>query len=214
MAPGPGALFVRALWATLRVRRVGREIPESLKAGGGQYIMAFWHGTLLLMVYAYIGERLTFLVSWHRDGELVTRIMQRFGMDPTRGSTSSGGTRALHSLLKKVKQGYDIAFTPDGPKGPARVAQEGIVQTARLAGLPVVPVGIAARRKRNLKSWDAFLVPLPFTRVVFAYGEPVRVPREATGGELEACKAAVQRGLEEATARAEAALGEEELWKV
>jgi len=213
LAPAPGALFVRLLWATLRVRRLGQEIPSGLKAGGGQYVMAFWHGTLLLMVYAYVGQRLTFLVSWHRDGELVTRVMQRFGMDPTRGSTSRGGIRALHSLVKKVRQGYDIAFTPDGPKGPPRIAQLGVVQTARLAGLPVVPVGMAARRKRTLRSWDSFLVPMPFTRVVFAYGEPVAVPREATEAELESCRRAVEEGIESATARAESALQEETLWR-
>ena len=110
--------------------------------------MAFWHGTLLLMVYAYVGKKLTFLVSWHRDGELVTRVMNHFGMDPTRGSTSKGGLRALHALLKKAKQGYDIAFTPDGPKGPARVAQMGVVQTARLSGLPIIPIGMAALKKK------------------------------------------------------------------
>lgn len=213
LAPLPGALFLRALWTTLRVRSVGREIPEGIKASGGQYVMAFWHGSLLLMVYAYVGEKLTFLVSWHRDGELVTRVMERFGMNPTRGSSSRGGIRALYSLLKKVKEGYDIAFTPDGPKGPARVAQAGVVQTARLSGLPVVPVAVAARRKRHLKSWDAFLVPYPFSRVAFAYGTPVRVAREAGDAEMEACRKAIEEGLEAAQAAAEAALSEETLWR-
>ncbi len=118
LAPFLGALFIRLLHRTLKIKMVGAGVAEEIEARGGQYIMAFWHGTLLLMVYAYVGKKLTFLVSWHRDGELVTRVMNRFGMDPTRGSTSKGGLRALHALLKKVKQGYDIAFTPDGPKGP------------------------------------------------------------------------------------------------
>lgn len=148
LTPLPAALLIKGLWGTLRVRAVGREFPEGIKAGGGQYMMAFWHGTLLLMVYAYVGSRLTFLVSWHRDGELITRVMKRFGMDPTRGSSTRGGLRALHALLKKVKDGYDIAFTPDGPRGPARVAQPGVVQTARLSGLPVVPIGMAALKKK------------------------------------------------------------------
>lgn len=213
VAPAPGALLVRLLWASVRVRRVGEETPRAIKAEGGQYIMAFWHGSLLLMVFAYVGEKLTFLVSWHRDGELVTRVMAFFGMDPTRGSSSRGGIRALHGLLKKVKEGYDIAFTPDGPKGPARVAQLGVVQTARLSGLPVVPFAVAARRKVHLRSWDSFLLPLPFTRLVFAYGEPLRVPREATEAELERFRAEIQERLNHAQERAENALGEETLWK-
>jgi len=149
LAPMPAALMIKGLKKTLKIRFVGREIPERIKSGGGQYVMAFWHGTLLLMVYAYVGQRLTFLVSWHRDGELITRVMKRFGMDPTRGSSTRGGLRALYALLKKVRDGYDIAFTPDGPRGPARVAQVGVVQTARLSGLPVVPIGMGALKKKR-----------------------------------------------------------------
>jgi lysophospholipid acyltransferase (LPLAT)-like uncharacterized protein len=96
-----------------------------------------------------VGKRLTFLVSWHRDGELITRVMKRFGMNPTRGSSTRGGLRALYALIKKVRDGYDIAFTPDGPRGPARAAQMGVVQTARLSGLPVVPIGMGALKKKR-----------------------------------------------------------------
>ncbi len=150
LGPPVGALLLRWLHASLRVRTIGRERLETLKGEGGQYIMAFWHGSLLLMVFAYVGSRLTFLVSWHRDGELVTRIMKHYGVNPTRGSTTRGGIRALHAMLSKVRRGYDIAFTPDGPRGPARVAQVGVVQTARLSGLPIVPVAWAARKKKRL----------------------------------------------------------------
>lgn len=216
LAPLPAALLLKALHASLRVRTVGREIPEAIKAAGGQYMMTFWHGTLLLMVYAFVGDRrrLTFLVSWHRDGELITRIIKYFGPEPTRGSTTRGGIRALHGLLKKVKEGYDIAFTPDGPRGPAHKAQEGVIQTARLSGLPIVPVGMAVRRKRVMGSWDGFMVPYPFTRVVFSYGEPVMVPRDLDGADVELYRARVETGLERAMRRAERALDEEDLWKV
>jgi len=161
LVPLPGALFIKALRATLRVRSVGREIPESIKEEGGQYIYTFWHGSLLMMVYGYVGERLTFLVSWHRDGELVTRVMRYFGMEPTRGSSTRGGIRALHQLLRKVREGYDIAFTPDGPRGPARKVQDGLIQTARLSGLPIVPVGFAARKKKRFDPGIPFKYRLP-----------------------------------------------------
>jgi len=150
LAPLPAACLLKGLRKTLKVRFVGREFPEEIKRAGGQYVMAFWHGTLLLMVFAYVGEKLTFLVSWHRDGELITRVMRHFGMNPTRGSTTRGGLRALYALIKKVKEGYDIAFTPDGPRGPARVAQVGVVQTARLSGLPIVPIGMGVLKKKRL----------------------------------------------------------------
>lgn len=149
LGPLPGALLIKGLHASLQIRHVDRRFPEAVKAQGGQYIMAFWHGDLLMMVYAYVGQKLTFLVSWHRDGELITRVMKYFGMNPTRGSTTRGGIRALHSLLRKVKEGYDIAFTPDGPRGPGRQAQLGVVQTARLSGLPILPIGVAALKKKR-----------------------------------------------------------------
>jgi len=150
VGPSIGAVLLRILYATLRVRTIDRERLEVYKREGGRYLMAFWHGNLLLMVFAYVGSRLTFLVSWHRDGELVTRVMKYFGINPTRGSTTRGGMKALRMLLKKAKQGYDIAFTPDGPRGPLREAQVGVVQTARLSGLPIVPFAVAARKKKRL----------------------------------------------------------------
>jgi lysophospholipid acyltransferase (LPLAT)-like uncharacterized protein len=216
LAPVSAALLLKALHSSLKIRSVGREIPAGIKSAGGQYIMAFWHGTLLLMVYAFVGkpEHLTFLVSWHRDGELITRIIKHFGPHPTRGSTTRGGIRALHGLLKKVKEGYDVAFTPDGPRGPAQKAQEGVIQTARLSGLPILPVGMAARRKSVMGSWDGFVVPWPFTRVVFAYGDPLLVPRELNAASVESYRARVEAAIEGAMKRAEAALEEEDLWRV
>lgn len=175
--------------------------------------MAFWHGTLLLMVFAYVGGKLTFLVSWHRDGELITRIIKHFGPVPTRGSSTRGGIRAMHGLLKKVKEGYDVAFTPDGPRGPARRAQEGVVQMARLSGLPIVPVGMAARRRKIMGSWDGFMVPMPFTRVVFAYGDPVPVPRDLDEEGVDRARVAVEEALQGAMERAQEALDEEALWR-
>jgi lysophospholipid acyltransferase (LPLAT)-like uncharacterized protein len=207
VAPLPGALFVKLLRRTIRIRFLRREIPEAVHASGKPYIMAFWHGTLLLMIYAYVGERLTFLVSWHRDGELVTRVMGYFGIQATRGSSTRGGAKALQQILRKVREGYDVAFTPDGPKGPARKAQIGIVQAARLADIPIVPVGFAARTSRRLGSWDSFQIPLPFTRAAFVYGDPISVPRASSEKDLEALRLRVEEGLEAATREAERAVG-------
>jgi hypothetical protein len=207
VAPLPGALFVKALWFTLRASHLRREVPEGIHASGKPYIMAFWHGTLLVMLYGHVGEKLTFLVSWHRDGELVTRVMGHFGIQATRGSSTRGGAKALQQILRKIREGFDVAFTPDGPKGPARKAQLGIVQAARLAGVPIVPVGFAARKCTRLGSWDAFLIPWPFTRVAYYYGEPIEVPRTADEKALEALRRRVEEALEGATREAERAVG-------
>ena len=185
LTPLPGALFVKLLYSTLRVRHLHREIPEALHGEGERYIMAFWHGALLMMVKGYVGERLTFLVSWHRDGEIVSRVMEYFGMVPTRGSTTHGGLKALQQLLKRSKEGYDIAFTPDGPKGPARKVKPGVVQAARMTGLPIIPVSYGASRKHTLRSWDKMNIPKLFSRLVFTYGKPISVKRKSTKEDIE-----------------------------
>jgi lysophospholipid acyltransferase (LPLAT)-like uncharacterized protein len=161
LTPLPGALFVKILYSTLKVRHLHGEIPEAIHGEGSRYIMAFWHGTLLMMVKGYVGEKLTFLVSWHRDGEIVSRVMKYFGMVPTRGSTTHGGLKALQQLLKRAKEGFDIAFTPDGPKGPAESVQMGMIQTARLSGLPIVPFGFAARKKKRCAPGTPSRFPCP-----------------------------------------------------
>ncbi len=197
--PLPAFLFVRLLWATVRASFTGEENISPFLDRKKPFIFAFWHGTLLLMVYAFRSDKRTFLVSFHRDGELITRVIKRFGIEATRGSTTRGGVKALLSLVRRAKQGYSIAFTPDGPKGPARKAQQGVAELARLSGLPVIPVGFCAGKAFRLGSWDSFMVPFPFTRVAFCYGKPVTIGDDdrKTGAR------AVESALEEAERSAE-----------
>jgi lysophospholipid acyltransferase (LPLAT)-like uncharacterized protein len=176
--PLPSYLLIRILWATVRVRFTGKENLEPFLEQKKPFIFAFWHGTLLLMVYAFKSEKRTFLVSFHRDGELITRVIRRFGIEATRGSTTRGGVKALLSLVRRARRGYSIAFTPDGPKGPPKKVQQGVVELARLTGIPVVPVGFCAKHAIKMNSWDSFLVPLPFTKAAFCYGKPVIIGDE------------------------------------
>jgi lysophospholipid acyltransferase (LPLAT)-like uncharacterized protein len=176
--PLPSYLFIRLLWVTLKVEFSGLDNIKEFCDGKKNYILAFWHGTLLLMIYAFKGNKRTFLVSYHRDGELITRVIKKFGIDATRGSSTKGGTRALLLLLRRAKNGYSIAFTPDGPRGPARKSQNGVVELARLSKLPVIPVGFFSKRCKEMKSWDSFVVPYPFTKVAFHYGKPIYIKDE------------------------------------
>lgn len=173
--PIPAYLFIIILRITLKIKFIGTENIEQFVSKGKNYILCFWHGSLLLMIYAFKGEKRTFLVSFHRDGELITKVIKRFGVEATRGSSSKGGTKALLSLLRKAKNGYSIAFTPDGPKGPARKAQSGVVELARLSNLPIIPTAFYAKKCKKLNSWDSFVVPYPFTKAAFCYGEPIYV---------------------------------------
>ena len=152
------------------------------------------------MPYAYRGRRISVLVSQSRDGELIARTVARLGIDSSRGSSSRGGIAGMRSLLRKAAEGWDIAFTPDGPRGPLREVQPGVILAAASTGLPILPVAIAASRAKLLRSWDRFMVPLPFSTVHIVYGEPLVVERR---GDLEAAAAELKRRLEGVEAEAE-----------
>lgn len=192
--------FIRGLRATLRLRHHGDERVRERERRGEPFILAFWHRHLLLMPYAYRGRRISVLVSQSQDGELIARTVARLGIDSSRGSSSRGGIAGMRSLLRKAADGWDIAFTPDGPRGPLREVQPGVILAAAATGLPIQPVAIAASRAKLLRSWDRFVVPLPFSAVHFVYGEPLVVERR---GNLEQAAAELKARLDAAEAAAE-----------
>ena len=192
--------FIRVLRATVRLRHHGDERMREWERQGNHFILAFWHRHLLLMPYAYQGKRISVLVSQSTDGELIARTVARLGIDSSRGSSSRGGIAGMRSLLRKAAEGWDIAFTPDGPRGPLREVQPGVILAAAATGLPIQPVAIAASRAKLLRSWDRFVVPLPFSTVHFVYGEPLVVERR--GDTVEAA-AELKRRLDAADAEAE-----------
>jgi lysophospholipid acyltransferase (LPLAT)-like uncharacterized protein len=194
------AWFIRLLGATLRRRYHGVEELRRRKAAGERVILAFWHRHILLMPFAYGRGRATVLISLHRDGELVARAIRRLGYEPTRGSTSRGGLAGLRELVRKGRAGYDLAFAPDGPRGPAGEVHPGVLAAAQATGFPILPVAWAASRCRRLASWDRFVVPWPLAAVDFVYGEPLTVPRYA---DVAPYAAALKGRLDVAEAEAE-----------
>ena len=195
-----GAWFIRLLRATVRLSHHGDAEMRRMEREGERFILVFWHRHLLLMLYCYRGGRISILISQHKDGELIARTMGHFGFDSSRGSSTRGGAAGFRNLLRRVREGYDLAITPDGPKGPASVVKPGAIQLAALSGLPLMPVALGASRAEYLRSWDRFVVPLPFARVALVYGEPYRVPRDA---EIEAGARELERRLMAAEAEAE-----------
>jgi lysophospholipid acyltransferase (LPLAT)-like uncharacterized protein len=203
LAPYAANFLIRTVRRTMRLRHAGIETVTRLQGENRRFIVAFWHGRLFLMRYAYPGRRISILISRHADGELIARTMELFGLHASRGSTSEGGAAGLREIVRRVREGYDLAFTPDGPRGPRQVAQMGVIQAARLARIPIVPVAFGASRARRLASWDRFLVPLPFSRGLFVYGDPIEVPREADETLMEEARLRVERALNELTERAD-----------
>lgn len=145
--PRIASLFIRALHATLRIRHVNAEGIDRLNREGKHYVLAFWHGDLLLMIKSKLEVPVTAMISQHRDGELIARTMERFGARASRGSTTRGGGAALKEMIRIGASGSNLAITPDGPKGPRHVAQVGVVLAAQATGLPVMPVAFAAKKK-------------------------------------------------------------------
>ncbi len=199
VAAALAAGFIRALRATVRLRHHGDAELRRRERDGERFILAFWHRHLLLMRYAYHGPRISVLVSRHRDGELIARTVAHLGVDASRGSTTRGGVAGLRALLRRAEQGYDLAFTPDGPRGPAGSVQPGILLAAQATGWPIQPVALAASRCWRLASWDRFIVPQPASRVHLAYGEPLWVPR---GCDRRAAGESLKRRLDAAEAAA------------
>lgn len=170
--------LVRFLGRTVRWRAVIPAETRRLLDGSEPVILAFWHGRLLMIPTAYLraGRRhVDVLISEHGDGELISRAISHFGFGSVRGSTRRGALRGMRELIRRLRAGGDFAFTPDGPRGPAFTVQPGVVDLARRAGYPILPVTFSARRGHTFSSWDGFFVPLPFTRGALCWGEPVRV---------------------------------------
>ncbi len=144
-----GAWFIRFLHLTMRIEYVDFDWYRERVASGRQSIIAFWHGRMLMMPCAPHREHMTVLASLHRDGEIVARMVRHFGIRAVRGSTSRGSLGGLRGLLKAIKDGGDIAITPDGPRGPAFRVEQGIINIARKTGLPIVPVTFSASKKKH-----------------------------------------------------------------
>lgn len=186
LLPPAAALLIRALHATLRTRHWNSAAIESLNAKALPYILSFWHSDLLLMVYSRHRKPIRVMSSQHRDGEIMVRTLRRFGVRTARGSSTRGGQAALREMIRMARSGERLAFTPDGPTGPRRIAKPGVIQAAQLTGLPIVPAAIVAEHRRLLDSWDRFQIPRPFSRTLFLYQEPIEVPRTMTSEEFEA----------------------------
>jgi len=198
-----GSIFIFLLGKTLRIKWIGEENLNSIRKNRGQVIYAFWHGRMLILSYSHRWQKIHVLISQHRDGELIARIIQRLGFVSVRGSTTRGGTKAIFEMANKGASGYDVAITPDGPKGPKFKVQLGTIYIAQRSGMPIIPITNSAKSRWILSSWDGFLIPKPFSKAVIMIDEPIYVPFESTPQELEEKREELEKKLLELTQKAD-----------
>ncbi len=194
-------LYLAFVYATTRWRMIGHEQLPGLLAQHATVIAGFWHERLPLMPVVWRRARrgnpalerdpCHVLVSRHRDGVFIGRVVQRFEIGVVNASSSRGGAIGLRMLLRRLREGAMVVITPDGPRGPRRRAAPGIAQLAAASGLPVLPTAAATTHHIRLKSWDRMMLPLPFGRGIIAIGTPILVPRNGAEAALPAIEAAL-----------------------
>jgi lysophospholipid acyltransferase (LPLAT)-like uncharacterized protein len=197
---------LRLLAKTLRIEyRAAASLFEAW-ARGEQVIVAFWHNRSVLMPIPYRGAKMCIMNSQHRDGEIATRALARWGIHSVRGSATRGGIGGFLQLVGAYRSGYDLAVVPDGPRGPQCIVKPGVIHLAKATGARIFPVTYAATWKVRLNSWDRLIIPLPLARVQFVVGEPIQVDRRADDREIERQRHALEDSLNEITATADLAV--------
>jgi len=196
-ASAAAAFAVGLLARTWRIEVERAPEYEAASEAGERFVYAFWHSHMLPLVWVRRGEGVAVLVSRHRDGQLITRVIERLGYTSARGSSTRGGETGVRELLAWAAKGRHIAVTPDGPRGPARHVKEGLAYLAVRTRRRIVPIGAWARSSWVFRSWDRFRAPRPFAHVAVVYGAP-----QAVAGTGEAEREMLDRALDDVTSRA------------
>lgn len=192
-----GPIFVTLLYwlgLSLRIRGVGIENYEKATA---PVILCTWHGRLFVSSFLMRDRGLSALISKSRDGDIISDLFLRLGFKPIRGSTGREGVRALVNAINALKEGATMTITPDGPRGPTQEVQDGILAMAQKSGAAIIPTSSSARWRLFAKSWDRFLIPLPFSPSVMVFGEPIYVQ------DIETARAQLKAAMDEVQGRAD-----------
>ncbi len=206
LVPRVGPWLLRILGGTWRLAFAeGGARPSDSSATPLLY--CFWHGDLLVPMFAYRGSGVTVLVSGHRDGAMLGIVLRRLGFGTVSGSITRGGAAALRGLLGTARAGRHLCVPPDGPKGPRGVVKKGVVFLASRARIPIVPAGIAASSSWRATSWDRMVIPKPFARVMIHGGTPMTFPPDLDGEALDRAALDLQAAIDEARSAAARAIG-------
>ncbi len=190
-----GRLWLSFVVRTSKVKIIGKEIVEELRQKKRPIIHVLWHGRIFLAPYFFRYQRIMPLISPSDDGEIVARIIDGWGYKILRGSSSHTMVSSWKEMVRELLDGGEVLIVPDGPRGPNRYFKAGAIKLASVTGAFLVPFSFSASRRRFLKSWDNFLLALPFSRLVALYGQPIIIPPDIDDEEMEKYRELAQRKL-------------------
>lgn len=201
-------IITRGITLTLRMTIRGEDKVHDVVMSGTPVILSLWHGRMFILIDKLrlnYPDRLKVatIASQSQDGELISQTLHKLGFYVARGSSTRGGIKASLQLLKVMKDGYNIAITVDGPKGPRYEVKPGIILLAKKTGYPILPVSASAYHAWVFKSWDRFLLPKPFSKVMVTAGSPLFIPSDATSEELEGYRNTLEKEMNEITLEAD-----------
>jgi lysophospholipid acyltransferase (LPLAT)-like uncharacterized protein len=202
-----GYFAISLIGRTVRWRSEGDQHLQEIYDAKSRAIFTFWHGRIFPATYYWRKRRIVVMTSMNLDGEAIAQCIQRFGYGVARGSSSRGGLRALAQLIRDIQRGRDAGFTIDGPRGPRYVAKQGPVHLAFKTGAAIFCFHISMKHKIQLKSWDEFQIPLPFTTAIVLKAPPIWVPHNATSDQLRALHEKMQNVLDDLRIRGDASFG-------
>lgn len=178
-------VFVNLLCKTLFLKEENKNHLNDLIKNNNNFIFVFWHGTMLVPWYIMKNKGLSTIISKSNDGEILTRLLNKWKYNVKRGSSSKGGKQALDHLISDASNNKSIAITPDGPQGPAKVMKAGAAIVAKKTETPIILVGTAYKQRIKLNSWDKFEVPMFFTKACIKYSEPIYVNKNLSYEETD-----------------------------
>jgi lysophospholipid acyltransferase (LPLAT)-like uncharacterized protein len=208
--------LLKLLLLSYRLIRIeGTDLEKkALEISGGKAIYCSWHQRILFHPYYLSKRRVTVMVSQSRDGEFAARLVNSLGLKDVRGSSTRGGIGALIKLTQKILNGEaNGGMIVDGPLGPARIAKMGAVILAKKSNAPLIPIMWGTDRCWVINSWDRFIIPKPFAKIVYCHAEPIWVPESASDDDLERCRKLLENSLNTAAKWCDEQLGAEKPWR-
>jgi lysophospholipid acyltransferase (LPLAT)-like uncharacterized protein len=200
-----GIVAVRIISATYIFKMIDPEIERNVLEKGCHPIYASWHQRFFPGITLFAGRRpISIMISRSKDGEIISKIVRLLGWYPVRGSSSKGGSQALRTLKRLVHKGYKVGHIVDGPRGPLGVVKPGLLLIAQATGMPIIPTIVSPERKWVFNSWDRFMVPKPFSRVIISFCDEVYIPRKLSPSDFEAKRLQIENILKKGYAETDA----------